>query len=129
MSNGIACYGTYFKQVFTGPFTNWLSPEFATGCSDTFRFMNKLMKDLFVIGITLGVFSLFAYIYLEKLQPVIVVKRNVKLNPCPDLWIFDGENCNPSYETQCNPFNPKNYEGHECEIAKSCGTGWKGLCK
>ena len=74
----LSCYASYFKQVFTGPFTNWLSPQFApTGCSDTFRFLNGLFKDLFVIGITMGVFSLFAYIYL----------------------------------------------------AKSCGTGWKGLCK
>jgi hypothetical protein len=130
MSNGLSCYASYFKQVFTGPFTNWLSPQFApAGCADTFRFLNGLFKDLFIILITTGVFALFAYIYLDKLQPVIYVKRTKKLNPCPDLWTFDGENCNPTYETQCHPFNPKNYDGHECEIAKSCGTGWKGFCK
>jgi hypothetical protein len=130
MSNGLSCYASYFKQVFTGPFSNWLSPQFApVGCADTFRFLNSLFKDFFVILVTTGVFALFAYIYLDKLQPVIYVKRLKKLNPCPDLWTFDGENCNPTYTTQCNPFNPKNYEGHECEIAKSCGTGWKGFCK
>jgi hypothetical protein len=129
MSNGLSCYYTYFKQVFTGPFTNWLSPEFAVGCSDTFRFLNKLFKDVLVVVITLGIAALFGYIYLVKYQPIIFVKRITKQNPCPDLWIFDGENCNPSYDTQCNPFNPKNYKGHECEIAKTCGTGWKGFCK
>jgi hypothetical protein len=129
MSSGIACYKTYFKQVFTGPFTNWLSPEFAIGCSDTFRFLNKIFKDIFVVGVTLGVFSLFAYIYLVKLQPIIYVKLNDRQNPCPDLWDFDGENCIPMYDTHCNAFDPKNYEGRECEIAKSCGTGWKGLCR
>lgn len=126
----LSCYASYFKQVFTGPFSNWLSPQFApAGCGDTFRFLNSLFKDLFVVLVTTGVFALFAYIYLDKLQPVIYVKRALKLNLCPDLWTFDGENCNPSYTTQCNPFNPKNYEGHECEIAKSCGTSWKGFCK
>ena len=65
MSNGLSCYTTYFKQVFTGPFTNWLSPEFASGCSETFRFLNKIFKDLFIILITTGVFALFAYIDLH----------------------------------------------------------------
>ena len=68
MSNGLSCYTTYFKQAFTGPFTNWLSPQFApVGCADTFRFLNGLFKDFFVILITTGVFGLFAYIYLVKL--------------------------------------------------------------
>ena len=131
MSNGISeafsCYATYFNQVFRGPFTNWLSPQFAVGCSQTFRFMNSLMKDLFIVVITLGVFALFSYIYLVKLQPIVYIQP-WKRNPCPDLWSFDGENCNPTYETTCHPFNPKNYKGNECEIAKTCGTGWKGFC-
>jgi hypothetical protein len=99
------------------------------GCDSTYKFLNVIFKDMFVILVTLGVFSLFAYMYLIKYQPIVYMKRIKKLNPCPDLWTFDGENCNPTYDTQCNPFNPKNYEGHECEIAKSCGTSWKGLCR
>ena len=36
--------------------------------------------------------------------------------------------CWPTYQTTCQPFDPSLYTATRCEIAKSCGTTWTGLC-
>lgn len=130
--SALSCYASYFKEAFTGiqkSLTGVPPLPASPGCDSTYKFLTMILKDTLVIVVTLGVFALFTYIYLVKLQPTIVMKHVESENPCPDRWSFDGSNCNPNYETQCNPFDPLNYKGHECEIARSCGTSWKGLCR
>lgn len=86
-----------------------------------------LMKDIFVIMITLGIFALFVYVYLV-IRPTIVLSSEGQLSGCPDRWLeVDGE-CVPQYETNCKPYKPLLYQGQECEIARACGTSFKGLC-
>ena len=89
-------------------------------------------KDMIIVTVTIAVFAAFVWGYFNLAHPTIVLTKPAgPVNRCPDLWIYDEEKteCRPSYHTQCKPFNPVFYEGKECEIAKSCGTSWKGLCK
>jgi hypothetical protein len=37
--------------------------------------------------------------------------------------------CWPTYQTTCQPFDPSLYTKTRCDIAKSCGTTWTGVCK
>jgi hypothetical protein len=36
--------------------------------------------------------------------------------------------CWPTYQTTCQPFDPSLYTSTRCDIARSCGTTWHGLC-
>jgi hypothetical protein len=87
-------------------------------------------KDLVVVVTTIGVFALVCWLYL-KYQPVIVLSNTDMLTTCPTRWIYrvESRECAPLYPTKCMPFNPDSYSPREkCDIAKSCGTSWKGLC-
>lgn len=86
-----------------------------------------LMKDLFVVIVTLGVFALFVYLYLV-LRPTVVIPPNTKHSGCPDRWLEKNGECVPMYETHCQPYIPSLYVGNECDIAKACGTTFKGIC-
>lgn len=87
------------------------------------------LKDAIVVIVTIGVFALVTYTYL-KLEPTIVLPRRWlgPVSPCPDRWVDEDGECRPMYETHCNSFKPDLYRGKECEIARACGTSWKGLC-
>ena len=94
------------------------------------EFFTTYGKDIVVVVVTLSVFALFTWGYFNLAHPTIVLTKPAgPVNQCPDLWIYKDGECSPSYHTQCKPFNPDFYKGKECEIAKSCGTSWKGLCK
>jgi hypothetical protein len=86
-----------------------------------------LTKDAIVVVVTLGVFALVSFVYL-KLRPTIILKPDMLHGTCPDRWMMQDGECTPLYPTQCKAFNPEMYKGQECEIARSCGTSWKGLC-
>ena len=97
-----------------------------------YEFFTTYEKDIMVIVITIAVFAVFCWGYFNLAHPTIIVKRKDLqgyVNPCPDLWIFENGICRPSYETKCKPFDPALYKGQECDIVKSCGTSWKGLCR
>jgi hypothetical protein len=70
-------------------------------------------------------------VYL-KLNPTVYLEPGGLHGQCPDRWIYrpdgGGGQCWPLYETTCAPFDPSLYQGTLCDIAKSCGTSWKGLC-
>ena len=94
--------------------------------------VQKYGKDVIIVTVTIAVFAAFVWGYLNLANPTIVLTKPLgPVNKCPDLWIYDEEKkeCRPSYQTKCKAFNPVFYQGKECEIAKSCGTAWKGLCK
>ena len=84
-------------------------------------------KDLLVIVVPLGVFTLFVYAYLI-LRPTVVLKPSIEHATCPDRWVEKDGECIPQYPTKCQPYNPIFYQGQECEIAAACGTTFKGMC-
>jgi hypothetical protein len=92
------------------------------------------LKDLVVVIASLTVLTIVSYFYL-KLIPIVVVRPGYDggadrgFRPkCPDRWIENDGVCTPGYKTKCQPFKPELYKGKECEIARECGTTWKGLC-
>jgi len=94
------------------------------------EFFTTYGKDAVIILVTIGVFALFVWGYLNLANPTIIITKPAgPVNCCPDLWIFKCGECHPSYHTKCKPFDPQRYKGQECDIARSCGTTWKGLCK
>ena len=102
---------------------------FVTQISEFFKAHGK---DFVVIGVTIAVFAIFVWGYFNLANPTIVLTKPAgPVNKCPDLRIYDDKKneCRPSYDTNCKPFDPDFYQGQECDIAKSCGTSWKGLCK
>jgi hypothetical protein len=92
-----------------------------------FESFYPFLKDMIVIIVTLGVFSLFAYAYIT-LRPTIFLKPSTEHSGCPDRWIEKDGMCTPQYQTKCQPYNPLLYAGQECEIAAACGTSFKGMC-
>ena len=118
-------------------------------------FLGSLSVDFLVVVVTLGVLALITFIYL-KLNPTILLPNTEFYNQCPDRWIFREDNyasgnstplpkpslsglptmfstqvvgkCWPTYQTTCQPFDPSLYTSTRCDIAKSCGTTWTGLC-
>jgi len=97
-------------------------------------FLSVVGTDTLIILLTIGIFALVVYIYL-KLKPTVFLEPRLH-GQCPDRWIFrpddrsggSGGKCWPLYETSCAAFDPALYQGTLCDIAKSCGTTWKGLC-
>lgn len=88
------------------------------------------MKDAVIIVTTLSVFALIMFIYI-KIKPIVVIPPESIIAKCPSRWVFMTERaeCQPQYPSKCKPFNPDSYSDSEkCDIAKTCGTYWKGLC-
>jgi hypothetical protein len=94
-------------------------------------FLSVVGTDVLLILLTIGIFALVVYVYL-KLKPTILLEPGHLHGQCPDRWIFRPDDnagkCWPLYETSCAAFDPALYKGTLCDIAKSCGTTWKGLC-
>ena len=90
-------------------------------------------KDFVIILTTTCVFAIIVYIYLDLLKPTVILKKKGCSSVCPTRWIYDEKTgfCNPVYPTSCKPFDPKTYHSvsEKCDIAKACGTSWKGLCE
>ncbi len=91
---------------------------------------NPWHRDIVVISTTICVFALITYLYF-KLDPIVVIPPETSISDCPTRWLYDVETkeCKPTYSTKCKSFNPEKYSASEkCDIAKTCGTSWKGLC-
>jgi hypothetical protein len=62
------------------------------------------------------------------------VKDNGPMAICPDRWNYDAtyKLCKPSYSTNCLPFDPSSSNmtsmTAKCDLARSCGTFWSGMC-
>jgi hypothetical protein len=93
-------------------------------------FLSVVGTDVLLILLTIGIFALVVYVYL-KLKPTVFLEHRLH-GQCPDRWIYrpddNGGKCWPLYDTSCAAFDPALYKGTLCDIAKSCGTTWKGLC-
>jgi len=92
---------------------------------------SPMLKDSVVILTTIGVFALFAFVYLY-LKPTVVLPPPGWNIPCPDRWSYDPDTdyCTPQYPTQCKSFMSSSYmdASQKCDIAKACGTSWKDIC-
>ena len=89
------------------------------------------LKDGIIVGTTIAIFALFAYVYLY-LKPTVVLPPRDWVTPCPNRWSYDPDTdyCTPQYSTPCKSFMSSSYTDPEqrCDIAKACGTSWKGMC-
>ena len=92
-----------------------------------FESYSSVSKDILVIVVTLGVSAAFLYMYFI-VRPTIVLSPDAAVSGCPDRWREINGECVPQYDTPCMPYRPELYKGQECEIAKACGTSFKGLC-
>jgi hypothetical protein len=58
----------------------------------------------------------------------------VRMTQCPDRWNFNSltNMCEAAYKTTCFPFNPSaatlNSVSAKCNLARTCGTDWSGVC-
>jgi hypothetical protein len=86
-----------------------------------------VLTVLFTIG--------FLVLYKLLINPQIVITPSVKnMAKCPDRWNYSitSQMCEPEYKTSCLPFNP-NVETLDsalarCNVARTCGTTWSGMC-
>jgi hypothetical protein len=76
---------------------------------------------------------LFVGIYKYGLNPQYVPTAP-SMSQCPDMWNYNSstKQCEPGYETHCLPFNPAVNTlatmTAKCNLARSCGTSWSGMC-
>ncbi len=91
---------------------------------------NPLVKDAVIVVTTVAVFALATFIYL-RLKPTVILPPESVISKCPSRWVYntDTSECEPQYATQCTSFDPdKQTDSQKCDISRSCGTTWKGLC-
>lgn len=89
--------------------------------------MSNINISVWTIIWCIIVFLIYKFVF----NPQILIIPSVRnLKGCPDRWKYDGEMCNPTYPTICQPFNPKNIKtlSEACNICKQCGTNWSGQC-
>ena len=132
MSNFLRCTWDFLRTEF-----NWstvISTDAQQGgrCESAFYYLSTwkpFMQDVFVILVTLGTFAAVTASYLA-LNPTVFLDSPIGHNQCPDQWVYRDEDsmCHPLYQTECVPFNPEVLKVDRCQIAKNCGTTWKGLC-
>ena len=132
MSNFLRCTWDFLRTEF-----NWnISVSTAAAqdgpCVDTFAYLltwKPFIQDMLVIFGTLATFAVVTAFYLS-LKPTVFLEETLGHNQCPDQWVYRDEDsmCHPLYQTECVPFNPEVLKVDRCQIAKNCGTTWKGLC-
>jgi hypothetical protein len=86
------------------------------------------MEYVKTVTVSLVTVAILLVLYKFLFNPqVLPVMTNAQ---CPDNWVYKGTVCSPEYKTNCAPFDPKDITSpaQACNIARSCGTGWKGTC-
>jgi hypothetical protein len=89
------------------------------------------MSNVKVAVWTIVIIAVVLVLYKFVFNPQIIIIPSVRnLTGCPDKWRYDGLMCNPTYQTICQPFNPKSIQtlSEACKICKECGTNWSGQC-
>jgi hypothetical protein len=93
--------------------------------------MNFLVLLLLVIVFTASILAILKYVVGVHIELPTNVKQ---MTQCPDRWNFNSitKMCEPAYSTHCLPFNPSaatlNNVTAKCNLARSCGTDWSGIC-
>lgn len=90
--------------------------------------------EYIVTAVLAAVFTvLFVVIYKYGVNPQYV-QTSANMAQCPDMWTYNStkQMCEPNYDTHCLPFNPATNTlttmTAKCNLARSCGTSWSGMC-
>jgi hypothetical protein len=90
--------------------------------------------EYIVTAVLAGIFTLlFVAFYKFVINPQYVPSAPA-MAKCPDMWNYNTTNkmCEPAYDTHCLPFNPDTNTlttmTSKCNLARSCGTTWSGMC-
>jgi len=90
--------------------------------------------EYIVTAVLAAIFTiLFVAIYKYILNPQYV-PTGTNMSQCPDMWNYNSTTkmCEPGYKTHCLPFNPSVNTlvtmTAKCNLARSCGTSWSGMC-
>jgi hypothetical protein len=77
----------------------------------------------------------FLAIYKFVINPQVVLTIDTnKMSKCPDGWNYNLSTslCEPQMKTSCYPFNPNvqtmQTPAARCNLARTCGTTWSGMC-
>jgi hypothetical protein len=93
--------------------------------------MNFLLLLPLVIVFTVAILAVMKYILGVHIELPASVQQ---MSMCPDRWNINPltKMCEPAYSTHCLPFNPSaatlNTVTAKCNLARSCGTDWSGIC-
>jgi hypothetical protein len=88
--------------------------------------------EYIVTAVLAAIFAvIFILIYKFILNPQYV-PTNPTMAQCPDRWNYNTttQQCEAAYSTHCLPFNPNTLTTMtaKCNVARSCGTSWSGMC-
>jgi hypothetical protein len=91
------------------------------------------MEYVSTVALTAVFTILLLAAYKLLINPQIVVTINTsKMSKCPDSWTYDGSVCRPNGKSSCMPFDPDastiQTAAARCNLARTCGTTWDGMC-
>lgn len=90
--------------------------------------------EYIVTAVLAIIFTILLIVFYKFVINPQYVPTNVNMSQCPDMWNYDPakQMCEPGYETHCLPFNPNSNTlttmTAKCNLARSCGTSWSGMC-
>jgi len=93
--------------------------------------MNFVLLLLLVVVFTFIILAILKYVVGVHIDIPVTAQS---LSQCPTRWNFNSSTtmCEPAYHTHCLPFNPSaatlNTVTAKCNLARSCGTDWSGVC-
>ncbi len=91
--------------------------------------MEYIVTAVLAIIFTLSFVAFYKFVLNPQYVPTAPA-----LSQCPDMWNYNlaTQMCEPGYETHCLPFNPNTNTlttlTAKCNLARSCGTSWSGVC-
>ena len=93
------------------------------------------MEYLSTAALTLvfTVLMILAYKFLINPQVVLTLDGS-KMAKCPDAWAFNSSSklCEANMPTMCASFDPDavaiQSAAAKCNLARTCGTTWSGMC-
>jgi hypothetical protein len=93
------------------------------------------MEYLSTVGWTVLFTVIMLVVYKFVINPQVVLKIDpTKMAKCPDGWSYNivTKLCQPDSQTNCMVFDPDassiQSAAAKCNLARSCGTSWSGLC-
>jgi hypothetical protein len=93
------------------------------------------MEYLSTAAWTLVFTLLMLVIYKFVINPQVVLTLDpTKMAKCPDAWVYNSGTklCEPNMPSECYPFDPDapaiQSAAAKCNLARTCGTSWSGMC-
>jgi hypothetical protein len=93
------------------------------------------MEYLSTAALTVVFTIVLLLVYKFVINPQIVVSLDTtKMTKCPDAWTYNLQSklCEPNASTGCMPFDPDapsiQSAAAKCNLARTCGTSWAGMC-